>query len=285
MPFSKEKLDEILDEIAKYQVDLVEDPTLPEHGVKYLQRIVAQCRNYLNRTQFYIQSVGKDEKILRVDVQHKEMDMDLKLNGLLAENPMVRKQPSISDRRALAATMLKEDNDELTNLKLKLLDVQETLKLIKMKYGDLQRTNNDIKMQRQLVKDDKEGWFGEGGGYTPPTANGAVPGGLPPPVVDQPVNPTDILDPSRRPEDLPEPRDAVHAGQIASFFNSPLRSHSELPKKYNGLFCPECNEPQFYTLSGVVCSKGHGGFEGVQRKEDPPVPAASTVSYEDLLKL
>lgn len=282
MSFDKGQLDQILDEIAKYQVDLVEDPTLPEHGIRYLQRIISQCRGYLNRTQFYIQSVGKYEKELRVNVQHKEMDIDLKLNSLLAENPMVRKQPSISDRKALAATMLAADNDELSRLRLDLLDVQETLKLIKMKYGDLQRTNNDIKTQRQLIKDDKAGWF-DGEGYTPPTTDGTIPGGLPPAVTNKPVNPVDILDPNKRPEDLPEPRDAIHAQQIANFFNSKLQPPSEMAKKYNGLFCYICSSPQFITLSGVSCSNGHDGVEGVSR-QDPPAPAANSVSYDDLLK-
>lgn len=283
MSFSKENLDQILDEIANYQVDLVEDPTLPEYGVKYLHKIVAKCRNYLNRTQHYIQSVGKAEKKLRVDVQHKEMDIDLKLNNLLAENPIVKKQPSIADRKALAATMLKDDNDELTKFKLELLDVQETLKLIKMKYTDLQHTNNDIKMQRQLVKDDKAGWF-SGEGYVPQTTSGAVPNGLPPMITNNPINPTDILNPNTRPEDIPEPRDTVHAQQIAAFFNSHLKTPPQMSKKYNGLFCKECDAPQYHTPSGVSCDNGHGGAEGVTR-QDPPAPAVSTVSYDELLKV
>lgn len=280
MSFTREKLDQILDEIVKYQVDLVEDPTLPEHGTRYLQRIVAQCRNYLNRTQFYIQSVGKYEKDLRINVSHKEMDINLKFNGLLAEDPDVRKQPSVIDRQALANTMLADDNDELSKLKLDLLDAQETLKLIKMKYGDLQKTNNDIKMQRQLIKDDKDGWM-DGSGYTPPTVSGVVPDGLSPPVLSKTVNPTDVLDPNKRPEDLPEPRDKIHAEQISAFFSSPLKSHADIPKKYNGLFCGECGGPQFYTLSGITCSNGHGGTDGVERNDNP---IASNISYADLLK-
>jgi hypothetical protein len=281
MPFDKEKLDLILDEIVKYQVDLVEDPTLPEYGTRYLQRIVAQCRNFLNRTQFYIQSVGKHEKELRINMSHKEMDINLKFNSLLAEDPDVRKQPSITDRQALANTMLSDDNNELSRLKLDLLDTQETLKLIKMKYGDLQKTNNDIKMQRQLIKDDKDGWM-DGSGYTPPTISGKVPDGMSPPVLCKSINPTDVLDPNKRPEDLPEPRDKTHAEQISAFFNSPLKSHADLPKKYNGLFCKTCDSPQFFSLSGITCSNGHGGESGVERNDGP---VSDAVSYADLLKI
>src|SRR5271157_5300473 len=96
--YNKESLDQILIEIAEYQVELKEDPTLPELGTKYLQRILAQCRNYLNRTQYYYQMVKRIERELKVNLKMTELDLEFKIKEKLADDVLVRKEPSIEDR-------------------------------------------------------------------------------------------------------------------------------------------------------------------------------------------
>lgn len=220
-PYTEAQLRQILEEVAKYQVELAEDPTLPELGTRYLQKCIAQCRSFLNRVQYYLQRVGRYEKELRLKVKLAEMDIELKINEKLADDPVVRQQPSINDRRALAIAQLKQEHEELAKLKIDLMDHQETLKLLKMKYGDLRSANADIKSQRQLVKDDIAGWAEGGEGYTRPQAkqDGTMDDGMPPPVTSK-IDPKDILDPEKRPDDLPEPRDAIHAQQIAEFLDT-----------------------------------------------------------------
>lgn len=219
--FTSEQLGQILEEVAGYEVKLSEDPTQPHLGHKYLQQKIAQCRGFLNRVQFYIQKVGKHEKDLRLRVNLKELDIEFKINQKLADDPLVRQQPSIGDRKALAIAQLKTEHEELAQLKIDLMDAQETLKLLKMKYGDLRGANTDIKAQRQLVKDDMQAWSEGDEGYTKPQAaeDGTVPDGMAPPVTDK-IDPKDVLDPNKPPEDLPSPRDAVHAKQISEFLNS-----------------------------------------------------------------
>lgn len=255
MPFTRDQLDKILDEIADFHVTLEEDPTLPQLGTRYLQRMTAQCRSYLNRVQYYVQTVGKFERDLRIQVQQKEMDIVLKIDSLLADDPIVRQQPSIGDRRALAAAKLKNEHEDVSLLRLDLMNAQETFKLIKMKYTDLQRANADIKTQRQLVRDDRMGWGDGEGGYTPPEKGGAIPGGLPPAVTTK-IEPADLLDPNKRPEDLPEPRDTQHAAQIADFFNSQQ---------------PQTQKPAPAPAPAPEPSK-------------VPKPVSQEISYADLLK-
>lgn len=219
--FTGDQLSAVLEEIAEYQIELEEDPTQPHLGNKYLQQKIAQCRGMINRVQYYLQKIGKYEKELRLKVKLGEMDIEFKINEKLADDPIVRQQSSINDRRALAISQLKQEHEDLAKLKIDLMDVQETLKLLKMKYGDLRSSNTDIKAQRQLVKDDVQAWGSGENGYTPPQArqDGTIPDGMPPPVTGK-IDPQDVLNPDKRPEDLPEPRDAVHAQQIAEFFSS-----------------------------------------------------------------
>ncbi len=148
--------------------------------------------------------------------------MDLKLAGLLADHEIVRQQASAMDRKALAISMLTDEHRNLATLRVELLNVEETVKLIKLKYDDLHRTNMDVKLQRQLVKDDRIGWEGpDGEGYTPPQADqdGTVPGGMTAPVISSDINPEDLLEGVKEPEEVPGPRDESHAQQMSDFIS------------------------------------------------------------------
>ncbi len=219
-------LDKILEEVAGYQIDLEADPTQPHLGARYLNDVLAKCRNYTNRTVHYLQLMKRQEKDLRMAMKLAEADLDFKLKEKLADDPIVRAQPSIEDRMALATVALKEEYQELAQARADLLETEETVKLIKTRLDNLRQTSFDIKLQRQIVKDDKDGWSSGEGGYAEPQKNKdrTVPDGMRPPVRPS-LDPEDLLDPSRRPADMPVPVDSVHAAQIADFFNS----HDEIP--------------------------------------------------------
>ena len=247
----------VIEEIALYSVELVEDPTLPEHGAAYLNKATATCRNYSNRVLYYIQSISSTLRHLRMELKQAEMDLDLKINTALSDNAVVRQQPSIEDRKALANSIHKDENHIIADLRVRILDLEETGKILRMRYTDLQRTMTDIKLQRQIVKDDHEGWMTGGGGYVTPQTNKdrTVPDGMRAPIKPR-LDPKDLLDPAKRPADLPEPVDAVHASQIAAFFDN--ESESVVKQE---------QEPEKPTLS----------------EPEIPATATKTVSYEDLL--
>jgi len=234
--FLGQSLERILDEVAGFQIDLATDPTLPNLGSRYLSEALAQCRNYTNRTIHYIQLLKRQELDLKMEVRMAEADLDFKLKEKLADDPQVRKQPSIEDRMALATVYLADEHRALVKARSDLLETEETVKLVKARLDNLKQTSYDIKLQRQIVKDDRDGWATAEGGYMAPSRNKdkTVAGGMQPPVRPA-LDPSDLLDPTRRPVDMPEPVDAVHAAQIASFFNSsleepsPVRDEEEQP--------------------------------------------------------
>jgi len=229
--FSKEQLDQILNEIAGYEIELVEDPTQPQYGFIYLQKSIAQCRSYLNRVQYYLQKIKKRERDLRIEVKQSELDLDLKMQEKLADDTIVRQQPSEGIKKAVAASMLKNEAETIVKLKVELLDIQETAKIVKLKYDDLQKTNGDIRFQRQLVKDDRSSQFGGDGGYSSGSADeqGRLSHGMPPAVNRNRIDPKEILDPNKRPDDLPEPLSGSHANAIADFFNQESQSPNDSP--------------------------------------------------------
>lgn len=257
---SHEQLEQMLDEIAGFEIRLEEDPTLPNLRNKYLQQTIAQCRAQTNRVHFYLQQARRFEKNVRVQLKEWELDVELKMAELLADDSIVRDQPSIEDRKALAITRLKPEHERLADLRVAAVDLSDTIRIIKSKYDELKATSRDIVLQRQMVKDDAE-FFGKGmDSYTPPQArkDGTIPDGLTPPVRPGQIDPRDLLDPSKRPDDLPEPKDAQHAAHIAAFFNGAAGFIQEPPKKEEA---PETPPPEPAKLAG----------------------AASGMSYDDLL--
>ncbi len=310
---SKENLNQIIREIAKYDIELEPDPTQPHLGNVYLQQIISRCRAYQNRVQYYIQIVKLHEKQVKLDLRHRELDLEFKMREKLADDPVVRKQPSVRDREAVAATMLKEEFDRVSELKVDLIDIEETVKLIKSKYEQLKQTAQDIRMQRTLIKDDKEAQLIGGEGYVRPTArqDRSVPNGMPAPVQPR-VEPKDLLDPSKRPDDMPEPLDDGHAAMMADFLNShpvqfkpwtcgecgeDVQLNPTFPavcSKGHKATCADCGGQQFFSPGGLYCDKGHGGAETVMvlppgaaveaEALEAPVPQAKTVSYRDLLE-
>lgn len=235
---SPTELDRILEEVSQYKIDLSSDPTLPELGTKYLQESLSQCRNYSNRVQFYLQKCMRYEKDLKCSIKEHELDLEFKIDSKLADDGIVRKQSSIADRRAAATVMLKEEYENLAEMRARLIDVEETTKLLKMKYGDLRSTTNDIKMQRAMVKDDRMAQMGGEEGYNNPSANQdrTMSNGMPAPV-SKPVNPMDLLDPNKRPEELPEPRDEQHANLIANYLNK-YKERESIPSEASNISVP-----------------------------------------------
>lgn len=251
-----QKIAEILEEVGSFEITLEEDPTQPHLGNAYLQKMVSQCRNMMNRTMHYIQQLKIHERSLRIQLNTAELDFNMKVSEKLADDVLVRKQPSIEDRKALAMTMLREEHETLARIKSELTDIEETTKLLKSKYDHLKGTAADIKMQRSIVKDDAMLRMNGEDGFDKPSINPdrSIPDGMRAPVTFDRLDPKDLLDPNKRPEHIPEPVDSVHAQMIADFFKS--SNHGPYTAK------PKIKEP-----------------ENRQEKDEQ----VKTVSYEDLL--
>lgn len=267
----------MLEEVAGYEIDLCVDPTLPHLGAKYLQSVISKCRNYTNRVIFYLQSVLREEKELKREIKKSELDLEFKMTLKLSDDPVVRAQPSIEDRKAVANSLLAAENEALAHLRIDMISVQETAKILRMRYNDLQRTSADIKLQRSIVKDDKDDRLLGGSGYDTPQSNqdGSTQDNLPPHV--RPVDPKDILDQNKRPVDMPEPKNPDDADMIASF----LYRHPEKDDRYTpqqtGKRCIICKKPQFNTPSGITCELGHGGAPSIEDGDED-----SKSSYENI---
>lgn len=228
-----EKLEEILNQISAFSVDLVEDPTLPEFGTRYITKVSAVCRNYQNRVQTYMQEVKRAEISLKREIKVLETDVELKTNELLSKDEVVRKQASIEDRKALAFSIISSDHQNLSEARIELQDIEESYKILKMRYDQLKLTSNDIKMQRLAVKDELEfirDGSGGSGSSKSQRSGGVIERGMPPIVKTD--DQRGVMDEVFRGEDPIQPipkRDFSEANEdIERFLKSNDRSISDV---------------------------------------------------------
>lgn len=213
--YTKEQLDNILYEISSYTIDIEPDPTLPHLGNPYLQALISKCRHYLNRVNYYINQVLIQEREKKRDLKIKELDLDLKMKQLLADDQIVRAQSNIKDREAVATATLRDEHLEVSGLRVEIQDLQEVVKILKSVHRELSGASRDIKTARQMIRDDKE----FGGSSTVRGQDKSTPGGMLSPIRPNRIDPTDLLDDDKRPSYAPKPIDASHASQIASFLS------------------------------------------------------------------
>lgn len=251
--YEADQIDKILEEISSFEVQLAPDPTLPHLRGSYLQKSLSECRRYLNRVVYYMQQFSTQIRELKREVRERELDLELKMADKLADDELVRRQPSVDDRKALAMAQLRDEHRGLANLRVRLLDLEESHKIVKFKHSDLVRTNADIKTQRQIIKDDRDM-----GGYDGVPAGGAVSDGMRAAVTPIRVDPKDLLDPDKRPNDMPEPLDEAHAEQIAAYFSGSGSLPTDPPKRTTEETDPpkldESEPAEPATSTGVVSS-------------------------------
>ncbi len=195
-------------EVAPFEVELEIDPTQPHLGLKYINESLAKCRNYLNIVQNHMQNLKVYEKKIRISLKTMELDFEFKFKEKLSDDVDVKRLPSIEDRKALVSTMLQKEIEAMNELSVLMIDCQDTFKILKSKYDHLNKTSQDIKMQKSIVKDDMSVRMMGYDGYSKPKTR------------EVKVTKEEILDPNSRPESYPEPIDGVHAAMIADFFNN-----------------------------------------------------------------
>jgi hypothetical protein len=191
---------EILEEIQIYCIELEEDPTLPQFGLLYISKVLAQCQSYTNRVNFYLQKLLREDLRLRSELGLYETDLSMKITDKLANDNMVRSQPHFEDRKALASAMLKNEHENIGKLKIELQDVQETVKILKLKLRELNGVNTNIKALKSIVKDDIQARMGGDGGHDKPQRDQdkTSSGGLPPPVREKTIDASFMLREERK---------------------------------------------------------------------------------------
>jgi len=169
MSMTRDRMEEILNETTKYKIELAHDPTAL--GPKYLQDLIATCRNYTNHVARLLNEVGRARMAVDFELRRRQTAFQISADELLANNPMVRNLPNIADRQAQINLLLKDEHRGIKDLENDLKDLDHVQKLVRDQHRELKDTMNEIKTQRSLIRDDLDTGRMYGDERNTPTGN------------------------------------------------------------------------------------------------------------------
>ena len=148
----EERVDEIFARIGDMELELDYDPI--ERGPKFLNTMVASCRNYTNEVQRYARECQMHLRQVERNLRVAEADFELQYNDLMANDPEIIRMRNLSkaDRDALARTKLQKEINDINQLKLALTDAGHVQTVIESKFGELKSIIRDIRLQKNLIE-------------------------------------------------------------------------------------------------------------------------------------
>lgn len=183
------RITNIYNEIDGFGIELEADPTVL--GPQYLGKVIAQCRNFLNRTTSILLEIRRDKHMTSNRLSAEKAAFKIESDNLLASDERVRSRPNIRDREAMINVILSERLNRITELENDIRNLEAVEGAVKVRHTELVRTDGQIKTQRSLIRDelDTKSFFGDesntrraadvnedeldaimSGTYTPPTA-------------------------------------------------------------------------------------------------------------------
>lgn len=147
-----EQIDRIFERLEEITVQLDPDPI--RRGPKYLNKKVAEIRNYMNEVQRFRRVVLQEKRKLNAVLNRKEAQYELKFNDLMANDERVTSKSSKSDREAKADDILRDLKSEIMDLQSELDDAKHVEEVVDSKRRELKDLNRDIRLQKRLIEDE-----------------------------------------------------------------------------------------------------------------------------------
>lgn len=145
-----ERVKQIYEQLNRYEIELAADPI--SLGPKYLQEIIATCRNYLNNVTRLLNEVSKEKQLLTRELNALQGSYDIDADHLLANDERVQRLPNIKDRESTVKVLLKDQIRVISSKKADVSDIACVEKAVKHKHAELRDTMDAIKMQRSLIQ-------------------------------------------------------------------------------------------------------------------------------------
>lgn len=146
------RMEEIFAFIDGSEIELDPDPI--RRGPKYLNNMVAECRNLTNTVQKFEREVAREKLSFDRQLNRLEAAYDLQFNELMAHDPAVLRKTSVRDREAAAKTQLSDTRNDIADLQRQVTDLGHVETVIKSKLRELKEVNRDIRLQMRLIEDE-----------------------------------------------------------------------------------------------------------------------------------
>lgn len=145
-----ERVKAIYTEIEKFEIALDPDPV--SRGPRYLQGLIATCRNNLNAVSKLMLEVHQEKQYLDRDLRARDAAFQVNFDNLLANDERIRRLPNIEDRKSTAKVFLREEIGCIEALKSEIHDLEYVEKAVRHRHRELAATMNEIKLQKSLIQ-------------------------------------------------------------------------------------------------------------------------------------
>lgn len=138
--------------LAAMEVALDADPLV--FGPKRLNGKVALCREHLSRCQQIYLQLSNDYQSYRRSLRQAQVDFDLQMQDLFANDPEVRTGRNVRDREAIAGTRLRKEREEIARMEADITDLDAVITVVKAKREDLKDIQGRIRDQVKLCQEE-----------------------------------------------------------------------------------------------------------------------------------
>lgn len=153
-------INKICSDLLQYEIALEKDAA--SLGPTYLNNIIATCRNHINAVSRILLNVMQEKHSFEALLSAESVLYDAEANELLISEK-VRKLPSIDDRKAAVASLLRNRLQEINSYKLNIQNLEYLEKMVRLRHKELKDTMSEIRLQRSLLRDelDTKSFYGD----------------------------------------------------------------------------------------------------------------------------
>ncbi len=136
--------------ISGFEIELDPDPV--SRGPRYLQALIAECRNYLNQVSRLVLEINQEKQLISSQLRASQVAHQLSFDHMLAHDERVRRLPSIGDRESATRVLLRDEISGIEALKAQLEDLDFVDKAVKHRHKELISTMSEIRAQKGLIQ-------------------------------------------------------------------------------------------------------------------------------------
>jgi len=171
-------IEKFFNDLEAMSVDLDDDPL--EYGPRRIIQKIAETRSHLNRCEQYSLQISRALQFSKKEFRASQLDFDLQMQHLLANDPEVRAGRNVADRNAIATVKLNDLREKISKTEVFIQDLDLMMTSLKSKRADLKDIQNRLKDQMRLCQEE----IGLGGKWGSRTSNPNAPQLSSAPLID-----------------------------------------------------------------------------------------------------
>lgn len=151
-PVTPDYIEEVFTSLEAMTVELDDDPL--EYGPRRLAHKVAETRTHLSRCEQVSLQISRLLQQYKRGHRAAQLEFDLKLQHMLANDPEVRAGRNVADRNAIATVKLNEQREAMSHMEVVIQDLEVVMTSIKSKRADLRDVQGRLRDQMRLCQEE-----------------------------------------------------------------------------------------------------------------------------------